>query len=146
MCFENVCEAEMSPERLRVSIMIIVRRRAASVRLHVAFVWPGFALSSTVLPSNPWGCSAPNASTYATITLCLIHVSIKIHIQAACAPRFSLASPLILSIMLTRLSNDAGPPQDLPNHPHPTDDKLLNGNFSRDTSDHHPESAYVPPD
>ena len=46
--------------------------------------------------------------------------------------------------MLTRLSNDAGPPQDLRNHPNSTDDELLNANFSRDTSDHHPRERLRP--
>jgi len=68
-----------------------------------------------------------------------------IHNQAAHAPRFSLALPVMVSTMLTRLYSDAGPPQDLCIHPHAPHDEFLNGIFFSDTSNQpHPASANVP--
>ena len=73
-CSKNVSEAEVDPNELLVSVKAIARGRAAAVRMHVANVWPTCALQHR--PPQSQGRSAPNASTHATITPCLLHVSI----------------------------------------------------------------------
>jgi len=132
-CSKKVSEADIDPNRLLVSVETIVRGRAASVQLHVAIVWlracPGQPPQTQGVQRSQRVRPRDHHALFDTRQY-------KIHIQAARAPWFSLALSSMLLIMLTRLSNHAGFPQDPCNRPHATNDELLNGIFTSDTSDH----------